>query len=354
MLNNTITPSTTLSDAQILSKSSWEVVIEYALLTSHSDKLIETRIKELAEYFNFYGYTVISIKKFEEVIEIFLKQCIETEKIIEGLDNLDIKFKIARKENTYEEIKNCYNELPTSYSKKQRKSYKIAHRPITLLISAKEKLVEGELSQNLESQMEQLSINEFPMDEFKSYRKPSKSLYLKRSSPELMHHIKNFSQHSLKLIFSYLDLEHLKFTKPEFMIVGDFVILVLEIKSSQLRKLSSCISLEMGDEDISIRVLKPYKKFYNIAMSTILKYGLDSMTTLDPEDYVEALKHSMKDLWREQLKGPGISFYTWCKQQVINNNSKVFDDIRLKMKEAWKFEVIKKSSSFKRAKLDKE
>ena len=110
----------------------------------------------------------------------------------------------------------------------------------------------------------------------------------------------------------------------------------------------------MGDEEISRRVLKPYKKFSNISMSTILKYGLDNMTTLDPEDYIEALKHSMKDLWKDQLKGPGISFYTWCKQQVINNNSKAFDHIRHKLKEAWKFEVIKKSNSFKRAKLDKE
>lgn len=124
-----------------------------------------------------------------------------------------------------------------------------------------------------------------------------------------------------------------------------------EVKSNELRKLSACISKEMGDEDITIRVLKPFKSFYNLAMSIALKYGLRNLYSVNPDDYIDALKYYMKSQWRTELIVPGKKFFELCKNDVRESYEYIFNDIKGKIKKLWDTEIIKKSLSFKKMKI---
>lgn len=82
----------------------------------------------------------------------------------------------------------------------------------------------------------------------------------------------------------------------------------------------------MGGSDLNIRILKPYKKFYNLMMSTVLKYGFKNLVTVDSEDFVEAVHHSMKKEWREDLRAAVIAFYELCKAEASEEESLAFEN----------------------------
>jgi hypothetical protein len=91
-------------------------------------------------------------------------------------------------------------------------------------------------------------------------------------------------------------------------------------------------------------------------MLTVLKYGLKNLVTVDPEDFVEAVHLSMKKTWRSDLRTPTIAFYelcnVWYKAEVDKNESLAFENVRYNMKQLWEKQIIRKSSKFKKAKLD--
>lgn len=362
MLENTFANEKERSSNQITNKTAWEVAIEYAALTFSSEKTIDKRTEEIAEYFDFYGYKVEDRETFREVIELFLKESLKAENAVIGMEEIEQKYDLTKKEKTFEEIKEYYKEprnVTSAAKKPGRWSNKLFDRPVTLLLSASEKQIESletiQPSQTLESQLERLSISEFSIANLETRRKTSRSLYLKRNAPEMTvgsSRPQHFSAAALKIIFSYLDYGFLKFTKPASIVVGDFVVLVIEIKSSELRKLSDCVALEMGDEELNIRILKPYPKFYSMAMSTVLKYGLKNLGTVDPEDFVDALAHLMKKIWRLDLKAPALVFYEWCKAEAGRDETLAFENIRGNMKRIWKAQIIRRSSKFKKVKLD--
>lgn len=108
----------------------------------------------------------------------------------------------------------------------------------------------------------------------------------------------------------------------------------------------------MGDNDLNIRILKPYKNFYNLMMSTVLKYGLKNLVTVDPEDFVEAVHHSMKKGWRGDLRAAVIAFYELCKAEANKEESLAFENVRYNMKELWQKQIIRRSIRFKKTKLE--
>lgn len=237
MLESTFEESKTTEDTHVPNKSLWEVATEYATLTHASDKPIEARVDGLKGYFTFYGYVVEDEESFKGLIRTFLNEAAKTEKIIEGVEEVEKKFRLSRKEQTFKEMQEFYKD-PThanTSSETFRKSYNIFDRPVTLLLSADEKMVEIfetiSPSQTLESQLERLVINEFPLPISDSKRRTTKSLYLKRSRPELTRATSrdNFSAGALKVIFSYLDYGLSKYDSPDFIVVGNFVILVTEV-----------------------------------------------------------------------------------------------------------------------------
>ena len=44
---------------------------------------------------------------------------------------------------------------------------------------------------------------------------------------------------------------------------------------------------EIGIEETNIRILKPFKKFYNMAMKVVLTYGFKNLLSVNQEDFIE-------------------------------------------------------------------
>eukprot|EP00826_Nyctotherus_ovalis_P000295 TRINITY_DN0_c315_g1_i6.p1 TRINITY_DN0_c315_g1~~TRINITY_DN0_c315_g1_i6.p1 ORF type:complete len:120 (-),score=37.60 TRINITY_DN0_c315_g1_i6:103-462(-) len=116
--------------------------------------------------------------------------------------------------------------------------------------------------------------------------------------------------------------------------------------------LSDAVATEMGDNDLNVRVLKPFCRFYNLMAATVFKYGLKNLATVDPEDFVEAIHHSMKKEWRSDLKTPIRAFYELCKEEVDKEESLALENVRYKMRQAWETQIIKRSDKFKKARIE--
>lgn len=223
--------------AQVPSKSAWEVAVEYITLTFGFEKPIEGRINDLKAYFSFYGYIVEDCGAFKEAMGTFFKEAIKTEKIIEGIEEHERKFRLASKEEKFKEMQEIYKSQtdPRLNKEPKRKSLHILNRPVTLLLSADEKIEAYETirpTQAIESQLERMKITEFPVFESDITRRTSTSVYLKRSKPKLESDYSapdNFTEFTLKVIFSYLDYGLYKLEEPSFIVVGNFAILVIEV-----------------------------------------------------------------------------------------------------------------------------
>lgn len=237
ILNSAVTRHTNQSSL-VPRKSPWEVAIEYVLLTLDSDKTAEKRIDELSSYFSFYGIEVADKKCFNDIVQMLFQEVTKNKSVIENLYEMDNKCSVERKNNLYNEIKtlhkNYTNDL--TFPKKYKKTYMILNRPITPLLLANEQLVEmieNTSQQQLETKMEELSIEELLEPNLQLHRKPSKSMNIKRSYLEVskvrVPSPNVFSETSMKAIFSYVDCESLKFPKPQFIVIKDFVVLIFEV-----------------------------------------------------------------------------------------------------------------------------
>lgn len=223
--------------AQVPSKSAWEVAVEYTALTFGFEKPVEGRINDLKAYFSFYGYIVEDCKVFKETMGAFLKEAIKAEKVIEEIEEHERKFRLASKEKKFKEMQEiCKGQADIRLDEEpKRKSLHILNRPVTLLLSADEKVEAYETirpTQAIESQLEQMKITEFPVLEPDTTKRASTSVYLKRSRPEFESDYStpdNFTELALKVIFSYLDYGLYKLEESSFIVVGNFAILVIEV-----------------------------------------------------------------------------------------------------------------------------
>lgn len=116
--------------------------------------------------------------------------------------------------------------------------------------------------------------------------------------------------------------------------------------------LSDAVATEMGDSDLNVRVLKPFCRFYNLLAATVFKYGLKNLATVDLEDFVEAINHSMKKEWRSDLKTPIRAFYELCKEEAGKEEYLALENVRYKMRQAWETQIIKRSDKFKKARIE--
>ena len=112
----------------------------------------------------------------------------------------------------------------------------------------------------------------------------------------------------------------------------------------------------MNKGDIYFRILKPYKLFYIKAIKVALTYGFNNLKYVDKDDYVDALKHLMKDVWVPTLEKPAIEFFQVCKEEAKifpdENLQRMFEDIRNKMELRWREGIIIKGKAFKGVKVD--
>ena len=112
----------------------------------------------------------------------------------------------------------------------------------------------------------------------------------------------------------------------------------------------------MGYDNISFRVIKPYKEFYNELISVALKYGIGNLQTVTVSDFIDAIRHSFGSLWKAELEEPAKAFYNWCKSESEFDNNKGtpgwFENVKYKMSQVWEAEIIQKSNDFKKAKRE--
>ena len=113
---------------------------------------------------------------------------------------------------------------------------------------------------------------------------------------------------------------------------------------------------EIGIEEVNIRILKPFKKFYNMAMKVVLTYGFKNLLSVNQEDFIEVLEEFLKDIWTPNLKRPAEIFLHWCRDVLFKssnaNQALLFEQVKYKIEEAWIKTIIMKAKVFKRVKVD--
>ncbi len=114
----------------------------------------------------------------------------------------------------------------------------------------------------------------------------------------------------------------------------------------------------MGFENVNMRVIKPYKQFYDELVAVVLRYGVRNLPTVTMEDFVDAAQHSMGSAWQKTLKEPAEAFYGWCKAAAMGMDRKSdlsgwFEAVKCRMAQVWEVDVIQKASDFKKAKMER-
>ncbi len=106
----------------------------------------------------------------------------------------------------------------------------------------------------------------------------------------------------------------------------------------------------MSPESANLRVIKPYKRFYNILMSILLKFGIPNLLYVSVADIVEALQHTISDIWRPELSQPAETFCGWCKYLLMKKptcgTAEFFENLKCQMLQAWDSEVVFRASAF--------
>ncbi len=344
---------------------------------------METRTQELRAYYEFYGYEVCNPAAFATLMRALLAESKCAENNILSLKELDHKFKWAQKENVYK----AFKALDKDYSglvggargkKKSKKvpRYFILNRVVTPLVLANERVIESFLRHAesppatdllpspevlLQESIQRMSILDDDLPELQMQRKPSKSLNIKRSYMEMQRIASGpsdlFSVAALKAIFAHIDYEALKFDNLSCIAVSHFAAIVFEIRSSELHSVNSRVEAEMGLEDVSLRVIKPYKQFYDELVAVALRYGVANLPSVDVADFVDAAQHSMGSLWQKALREPTEAFYAWCTAEAAAVGGKGelagwFEGVKCRMAQAWEADVIQRASDFRKAKKE--
>ncbi len=317
------------------------------------------------------------------MIGMFIAETKNAEKVVADVKEVERKYRMDVREAAYKHIKEMYkgcsfDKIP---QKKRRRTYCILNRSVTPLIFANEKLVESFLSVDesvprlgqtgkecskeipeavqIEDRIDKLTLEDM-MPDLQMQRRPSKSVNVKRTYLE-MNRVRTvpsdlFSIEALKSIFTFVDYESIKFATPHYIVVGHLAAIMFEISSAELRKLNELVASEMGYEEINLRVIKPFKQFYNELVGTALKYGVFNLHTVNSADFVDAAAHAMKTAWKPSLKVPTEAFLELCKSEAAAAKSKdislFFENLKYRLQEVWDAEIIQKSNDFKKAKVE--
>lgn len=203
-------------------------------------------------YLEFYGHKIEDAHSFKFLATTFLCQLKITEKTMAARKELQLKAKWENKEEDYKKIvgsPKAYSGEISTCKQKGRKRFIFSNRIVTpLLIAGEKKLILkdsssrpvhklslGSSSVTLQESLDSITINEDPT-KHKTVRKQGKSHSVKRSYMEMQNLTPNntevqsiLSIEALKALFAYIDFECLRFTKADYIIVGDFAAVVFEV-----------------------------------------------------------------------------------------------------------------------------
>lgn len=184
-------------------------------------------------------------------------------------------------------------------------------------------------------------------------KKSSRSLSVKRHHMELGSSQQSdiLSVLALKTLIANVDYKSLNTEQTQnYNSIGNFAVLINEISDTELKNISSNFELEIGNEPLIIRVIKPFTQFYNELISIVLRYGIQNFQTVNSCDFLEAAQNSMKELWKPFLIGPTNSFYEWCKTEGNVDSGELFENLKYSMNELWEAEIINTTNRFKKVK----
>lgn len=113
----------------------------------------------------------------------------------------------------------------------------------------------------------------------------------------------------------------------------------------------------MSYDNINMRIIKPYKEFYNTAIRVVFQFGLAHLNTVSASDFVDAVQYHMPKTWKPMLKVPAGALFEWttavlCKLKRPLIITDFFDGLINQMMQYWDAEIIQKSNGFKRAKVE--
>jgi hypothetical protein len=118
----------------------------------------------------------------------------------------------------------------------------------------------------------------------------------------------------------------------------------------------SGLETELNGEDIGVRVIKPYKRFYEALMSVALRYGLDNLHTLNVSDFRDAVQHFTKSYWKPSLSAPAEAFFDCLRLEKSKlpppESSELFENLHARLGRMWDAEIIARSNDFKKAKIE--
>ena len=313
-------------------RTPFEVVLEYLLVTNTSaQKVTGKLVSELESYYNFYGYKVTDSASFVALMTTFLSKYKESEAILQKYKALNTTYELVQKEAAYKGIKLPTKEQETEFTTKKKKHTKfmINYRIVTPLFIA----IEQEMSQE-----------------------NSKPVLVSQKTTESPYDI--FPLGVFKAVFTYIGVELLKAPRTtRYLVIGNFTVIVLEISPDELKGIHTKLGLEMAKgKGTHLRIVKPYRVFYNALVSVLLKFGLANFLTVDLADLMAASENSLKEIWRPELKVPVKAFYGWCRFLVEKKAQwgivDFFENLRCQMFKEWETNVVVKAESFQKIQLD--
>ncbi len=365
--------------AASLEKNSWDVALEYVLLTQHSKKEVKQRVEELEAYYQFYGYHVGDPASFTTLMEQLLSRITEAAAAIEKFQAFETTYQRMQKEKAVTNLKALYKEAAHDTSRKKTHpiKYLLPNRVVSPLMLANVRVVEQyfpksepmecekDSTAKVETKFEQMCIQDDDVMDPKpvpAAKGPqSNSLKAKRSFMEMQKlesaNYDLFSIGVLNAIFGYMDYQSAKVPDTtQYSVVGRFVVDLYEVHATELKNIHNLIGVDMIYDNINLRVIKPYKKFYSLLLRVALKFGLGYLPTVNSSDYVNAVQSHVGTAWRPTLKVP-VEFFCECckglvKEMKTKGVSEFFEFLRGKLLQVWEMEVVQRSGTFKKAKVE--
>ena len=339
------------------------------MLTQHSKKDIKHRIAKLEKYYEFYGYHISDPMIFEDLMKQLIQRTEVALNKIVSYRSFENSYQLCQKVMKVNNLKAVCKESPCDYVSSKSKRYVLNNHIITPLMMASVNMVERSLVRKIgqetpvktmENKFQALSID----DNLSDISKPKPSIgssITKRNHMELQKmpdsNYDLFSSGVLNAISTYMDYVSAKVhDNSKYCVIGRFAVILYELKEKELKDVHKRINIDMPVDDISMRVIKPYKQFYNTLINVALKFDLNHLSTVTTMDYINAVQYQMAQNWNESLHGPAEYFFACCKKYSKDVKDKgigrFFEVLRGKLIQTWNLEVILKSESFKRAKLE--
>ena len=123
---------------------------------------------------------------------------------------------------------------------------------------------------------------------------------------------------------------------------------------TKIQEISHKLGIEL-EEPFSLRIIKPFKYFYNQLITLCLKYRIFDLHMVSCEDFVDAAKHMLGDVWKDSLLEPTKYFYNLCvaeeKKCTSHSEPTFFENVKCQLLQDWNSVIIEKAQQFKRTKI---